>query len=211
MLRLLAPSCRPIAAKGVHCKRPTPWAIIGLSTTLAFSHQYATSTPIYSESKSSTLFREASPAALRKPSSQLVFLSRFKERRKDWESWIGYFREAGYDCFDMNIATKDETKSELGVMAAELTSQLRLLSIQRPPLVFAFHDKGSDEAIEQIQSSKPAMSGLVIVVPSSDKETIEKLSGLNKEKLRIFIVDESQEKDAALQQVERWMSAQGLA
>lgn len=55
------------------------------------------------------------------------------------------------------------------------------------------------------------MSGLVIVVPSSDKEIAEKLSHLNKDKLRILILDESQARDGAVRQAERWMTAQGLA
>ncbi|UZJ52512.1 hypothetical protein CBS101457_001832 [Exobasidium rhododendri] len=110
----------------------------------------------------------------------------------------------------MNIATVDG-KSELSEMTGEISSQIRLMSLQRPPLVFAFHKKGSDEALNQIQSKDPRMSGLVVVVSSLDKEAIEELSGVNKEKLRIFVVDESQDKDGAFQEVERWMSAQGLA
>jgi hypothetical protein len=102
--------------------------------------------------------------------------------------------------------------NDIHIHFPELTSQLRLLSLQRPPLVFAFNIKGTDEALHQIQSKDPRMSGLVVVVSSSEKEAaIEKLSGVNKDKLRIFVVDESQEKGAALQQVERWMTSQGLA
>jgi hypothetical protein len=94
---------------------------------------------------------------------------------------------------------------------AELTQQIRLLSLQKPPLVFAFHKSGSDEALHQVQSKDPRMSGLVILVASSDKTALQELSGINTEKMRILVVDESQPKDAALQQVERWMNDQGLA
>lgn len=55
------------------------------------------------------------------------------------------------------------------------------------------------------------MSGLVILVASSDKTALQELSGINTDKMRILIVDESQPKDAALQQVEKWMNGQGLA
>ena len=95
---------------------------------------------------------------------------------------------------------------------AELTTQLRLLSLQRPPLVFTFHAKGSDVALQQVQSRDPRMSGLVIVVSKSDQAEVEsQLAGVDKNKLRILVVDENQDKGAAFQQVERWMSAQGLA
>lgn len=94
----------------------------------------------------------------------------------------------------------------------ELTTQLRLLSLQRPPLVFTFHAKGSDVALQQVQSRDPRMSGLVIVVSQSDLAEVEsQLAGVDKNKLRILVVDENQDKGAAFQQVERWMSAQGLA
>ena len=78
-------------------------------------------------------------------------------------------------------------------------------------MVFAFFNKGSDEALQQIQSKDPKMSGLVIVVPSSEREVIKKSAELNKDKLRIFVVNESQGKDAALQETERWMVSEGLA
>lgn len=81
LLRSIARSCSL-------AKLPKPLAVAGISTTLAVAHLCTTATPLYAESphnsRSSTLFREASPAALRKPSSQLVFLSRNEERRKEW-------------------------------------------------------------------------------------------------------------------------------
>jgi hypothetical protein len=92
-----------------------------------------------------------------------------------------------------------------------LTQQLRLLSLQKPPLVFAFHTKGSEEALHQVQSKDPRMSGLVIVVSSSDKLALEELSGINTDKMRILVVDESQPKGGALLQVEKWMNKEGLA
>jgi hypothetical protein len=113
--------------------------------------------------------------------------------------------------------SRENNRSSVGILSigtlhlTELTSQLRLLSLQRPPLVFAFHSKGSDEALAQIQSKSPRMSGLVLLVSSSDKEAIDELSSVNTDKLRIFIVNETQDKGAAFQQVERWMSSQGLA
>lgn len=94
---------------------------------------------------------------------------------------------------------------------SELTQQIRLLSLQKPPLVFAFHKKGSDEAISQVKSRDPRMSGLVILVPSSDKLALEELSGLNLDQMRILVVDENQTRGAALKQVEKWMISQGLA
>jgi hypothetical protein len=68
-----------------HVQKSKQLTIFGLSTTLTLSHFYSTSTPLYTESqsKSSTVFREASPAAVRRPPTQLVFLSRFEERRNE--------------------------------------------------------------------------------------------------------------------------------
>lgn len=53
------------------------------------------------------------------------------------------------------------------------------------------------------------MSGLVILVSGAQKDALN-LQGIDKDKLRIFVVDSEQGKDAAMQQVEKWMSSQGL-
>lgn len=63
-----------------------PFALVGFTTTtLTLSHFYSSTPPLYSESnsKSSSILREASPIAQRKPSSQIVFLSRFEQRRNE--------------------------------------------------------------------------------------------------------------------------------
>lgn len=63
-----------------------PFALVGFTTTtLTISHFYTSTSPLYSDSnsKSSSLLREANPIAQRKPSSQIVFLSRFEERRDE--------------------------------------------------------------------------------------------------------------------------------
>jgi hypothetical protein len=64
---------------------PKHLTILGVSTTLTLSHFYSTSSPLYAESnsKSSSVLREASPAAYRRPPTQIVFLSKFEERRDE--------------------------------------------------------------------------------------------------------------------------------
>lgn len=86
-------------------------------TLVLLSYFSTTKTALYAEeessaaaaaklkSKSSTLFREASPAALRRPVTNLVFLRMQDDadERRGHESWVGYFREAGFDCIEMNL------------------------------------------------------------------------------------------------------------
>lgn len=55
------------------------------------------------ESKSSTVMREKSPAAFRPQATTLMFASVKGDMRYDWQDWIGYFREAGFDCIDANL------------------------------------------------------------------------------------------------------------
>lgn len=84
-------------------------------------------------SESSSILREASPAAPTKQPYTLVFLSSSEWgvshsvyvfsiiADTSWQSWIMYFREQGYDCIDMRVEcpanpppgkTKEELLSE---------------------------------------------------------------------------------------------------
>lgn len=84
-------------------------AVYAPPTFLLFSY-FSSTAPIHADearpkSKSSTLFRAASPAALRNPVTNLVFL-RVRDdadERRAHEGWVGYFREAGFDCVEMNL------------------------------------------------------------------------------------------------------------
>lgn len=116
---------------------------------------------------SSTLLRAASPAAPRRQTVALVFLTSQTHgqglvkslvsnlgggggEREKWFPWIGYFREAGYDCLQMNLALPSdgdeaEAKTHEGVdkitarLADELHTQIRLSNLQRQPVLFVHH------------------------------------------------------------------------
>lgn len=85
------------------------------------------------------------------------------------------------------------------------------MSLQRPPLLFAYSGPGAQIALQHVQSSKPKVSGLVLVSPKgSDRAALEKAKGLDVNKLRILILKDEENKDA-FRTAERWMDAQGLS
>ncbi|KAI3484941.1 hypothetical protein L1887_51831 [Cichorium endivia] len=147
---------------------------------------------------SSTLVRPASPSAPRRQTVTLVFVT-FQATRtgvvkslmsslaggsgeqQKWLSWIGYFREAGYDCIQMNLAVPETG----GDLADELHQQIRLSNLQRQPVLFVHHSGDADEAAQAVGryiqpgqaaggfwsrifgggafSARPAISGLVVI------------------------------------------------
>ncbi|KAJ1021106.1 hypothetical protein NDA16_003892 [Ustilago loliicola] len=115
---------------------------------------------------SSTLLRPASPAAPRRQTVTLVFLTSNSTSKglvkslmsnfgggsgdtEKWFPWIGYFREAGYDCLQMNLALPPSQASETSThqgndrttarLADELHTQIRLSNLQRQPVLFVHH------------------------------------------------------------------------
>ncbi|GAC94689.1 nucleosome assembly protein [Pseudozyma hubeiensis SY62] len=130
---------------------------------------------------SSTLLRPASPAAPRRQTVTLVFLTSQSSsnglvkslvsnfgggggEREKWFPWIGYFREAGYDCLQMNLALPGNDGSDTGShsksdsttarLADELHEQIRLSNLQRQPVLFVHHTSDSNpESTSQIVSS----------------------------------------------------------
>ncbi|SPC64568.1 uncharacterized protein UHOD_07430 [Ustilago sp. UG-2017b] len=138
---------------------------------------------------SSTLLRPASPAAPRRQTVTLVFLTSNTTSKglvkslmsnfgggsgetEKWFQWIGYFREAGYDCLQMNLALppseatetttyegRDRTTAKL---ADELHTQIRMSNLQRQPVLFVHHAAdASPEATSQIVSQyiEPGQAG----------------------------------------------------
>lgn len=129
---------------------------------------------------SSTLLRPASPAAPRRQTVTLVFLTSNTTSKglvkslmsnfgggsgetEKWFPWIAYFREAGYDCLQMNLAlplsTSTETATHEGkdrttsLLADELHTQIRLSNLQRQPVLFVHHAADSSpEATSRIVS-----------------------------------------------------------
>lgn len=168
-------------------------------------------------SQSSAILREASPAAMRTPACQIVFMSVDEDRRDAWASWIGYFREAGFDCYDVNLALAGaEPAAAAGVQAFadELGAQIRLLSLQRRPVVFAQTTHAAHTALAQLQARDAQMSGLVLVLADKDDAAqgdgvAAQARNLDTKRMRILVVDGA-DKDV-LRSVERWMTDEGLA
>ena len=115
---------------------------------------------------SSTLVRPASPAAPRRQTVTLVFLTsqsnrpglvkslvsnfggRDRGETEKWFPWIGYFREAGYDCLQMNLALPDDAPADKTTQSLtdELHTQIRLSNLQRQPVLFVHHSADADAA-----------------------------------------------------------------
>mgnify|MGYP001507556050 FL=1 len=76
-------------------------ASVGFSLMSLFSMKSVTD--VLGTSESASVLREASPAAPSKQPYTLVFVhsSAWGVSRQAWQSWIMYFREAGYDCLDV--------------------------------------------------------------------------------------------------------------
>ncbi|PWN32124.1 uncharacterized protein FA14DRAFT_182037 [Meira miltonrushii] len=188
--------------------------IVPSITTLMVAHHYFSSSSVLhaeSSSDSSSKFRQADSAALRRPASQLFFMSIKGEHRDEWQNWIGYFRQAGYDCIDSNIALSEGTEENDESLSDEIGSQIRLMSLQRAPLLFAYSGQGARAALHHIQSSKPKISGLVLVNPKdTDQATVESAEKLDVKKLRILILSD-QEDEQAFRKTERWMDSEGLS
>lgn len=147
------------------------WIYLSSLNPAETSRSFSIHSPLESEGKditgSSTLVRPASPAAPRRQTVTLVFLtseatskgaikslmSNFGGggggEREKWFSWIGYFREAGYDCLQMNLALRPAARAEgqdkeASLLTDELHTQIRLSNLQRQPVMFVHHSSDSD-------------------------------------------------------------------
>ncbi|KAJ9475734.1 Nucleosome assembly protein [Pseudozyma hubeiensis] len=173
------------------------WYYLGGNPTADAARSFSVHSPLESDrgdgqsvDGSSTLLRPASPAAPRRQTVTLVFLTSQSStkglvksllsnfggggggEREKWFPWIGYFREAGYDCLQMNLAlpTKDasdtasreKSDSTTAQLTDELHEQIRLSNLQRQPVLFVHHTSDSNPAsTSQIVSSyiEPTSTG----------------------------------------------------
>lgn len=210
-----------------------------LSTSLFFFSNQSP-VPSLSSSQSGSILREASPAAMSKQAYTLVFVSSDSLRvsRSQWQAWIYYFREAGYDCIDLKIEPPKDTPEDMSpedVLARELTGQVRDSSLQRQPVIFI--RDGGDQIVKDylgkggLFSRRGPMSGLVLLHPQSDKKLAETDWPSNTPILVVpaspnasaqwedtvkgaksakVMGDEWSEKEGLLKEVERWLRNSGL-
>ncbi|WFD03995.1 hypothetical protein MOBT1_002692 [Malassezia obtusa] len=195
---------------------------------------------ILGTSEAGSIVREASPAAPTKQAYTLVFVSAdpLRVKRSQWQSWIMYFREAGYDCIDMNVDLPKELPegvSQEEQLAREVIGQVRLSSLQRQPVIFlrdqeekllpAYLGQGG------LFGRRGPMSGLVMLHPSS-AEASEKADWPGNTPILIVpksageaqawegtaasvrntsvLTDEWNEKEGLVKEVERWLRSSGL-
>ncbi|CEH18310.1 hypothetical protein CBOM_04720 [Ceraceosorus bombacis] len=178
---------------------------------------FGTTSSIFADeikSASSSILRQASPAAARRPQTHLVFLTLDQAERDAWQRWIAYFRNEGFDCLLINTAVEggEADHSRLG---EELTQQLRLASLPVQPIVLVQNQRGAEVAFEQL-SSDPRASGLMIVLfdTSAQESSLRTVSDRAKEvklpsKLRWTLISAS-EADA-IKQAEKWIRDQGFS
>lgn len=212
------------------------------ATTVAASLFGFLSNPreILGTTETGSILREASPAAPTKQPYTLVFLSSdpLHVKRSQWQSWIMYFREAGYDCIDMNVSLPEKlpegvTREEQ--LAREVAGQVRLASLQRQPVLFL---RDSEDQIVPpylgqggLFGRRGPMSGLVLLHPGS-AEPAEKADWPNNTRILVVprsqgetdawssveasarnakvMTDEWNEKEGLIKEVERWLRNSGL-
>lgn len=195
---------------------------------------------IFGTTESGSIVREASPAAQLKQPYTLVFVSsgQLKVPRKEWQSWIMYFREAGYDCIDLNVELpkeRPEGVSEEELLAREVVGQVRLSSLQRQPVLFI--RDGGDKVLPSYLGTggffgrRGPMAGLVVLHPASADDVasadwpsntpiliVPKTEGekgawegtVQSARNASVLADEWNEKEGLVKEVERWMRNAGL-
>lgn len=113
--------------KGVRTLSTT--ASLGFSLLGLFSARSVSD--VLGTSESSSIVREASPAAMTKQPYTLVFVSSTEwgvprdkcvcRTHSRWQSWILYFRKQGYDCIDLKVECpnkRPEDKTPQDLLAA---------------------------------------------------------------------------------------------
>ncbi|CAO1626633.1 unnamed protein product [Sympodiomycopsis kandeliae] len=193
---------------------------ISLPFSLGFSSK-AAAPDAQVDSQSSSMFREKSPAALRPQATTLMFASIKQETQTKWYDWVGYFREAGFDCVLVNLDYTDKSEKQTAqvkdILADELGSQIRLSSLQRSPLLFIHtSDNGStSKSIDLLHShlhSRPQISGVVIVPSQKGAENVVDQVKMEeiKKKLggRVLLLESDDEN--ALRESERWLIERGF-
>ncbi|WFD04767.1 hypothetical protein MVES1_000091 [Malassezia vespertilionis] len=196
---------------------------------------------LLSTTDSGSILREASPAAMTKQPYTLVFVSAgpLGVKRSDWQSWIMYFREAGYDCIDLNVELPKNPQKDVSnekMLADEVTEQVRLSSLQRQPVVF-LRDQGNAVVPSYLGTGglffgkRGPMSGLVmlhpdktelvdgadwpsntpvLVIPQTTSQAPEWADAMRGAKKATMMPDEWNEKEGLIKEVERWMRDAGL-
>ena len=211
-------------------------ASVGFSLMSLFSMKSVTD--VLGTSESASVLREASPAAPTKQPYTLVFVhsSAWGVSRQAWQSWIMYFREAGYDCLDVQVelpAKPADGASRDDALAEQISSQVRQSALQREPVLFV--RDGADETVPSylghgglFSNTRGPMSGLVLlhprspeilqkadwpsgtpvlVIPAKDAEAWE---GAVPSRHVKVLGDRWSEKEGLLKEVESWMRYVGL-
>ena len=147
-------------------------ASVGFSLMSLFSMKSVTD--VLGTSESASVLREASPAAPTKQPYTLVFVhsSAWGVSRQAWQSWIMYFREAGYDCLDVQVelpAKPADGASRDDALAEQISSQVRQSALQREPVLFV--RDGANETVPSylghgglFSNTRGPMSGLVLLL-----------------------------------------------
>ena len=216
----------------------TTTASLGFSLMSLFSMKSISD--VLGTSESASILREASPAAMTKQPYTLVFVSssEWSVSRDAWQSWIMYFREAGYDCIDMRVevpSEHDEGKCKAELLAEQIASQVRLSSLQRQPVLFL--RQLADTAVPSylghgglFTSTRGPMSGLVmlhpmskdalskgdwpsgtpvLLIPSSEAEA-NNWDDVVPSRNATVLADKWSEKEGLIKEVESWLRYAGL-
>ena len=153
-----------------------------------------------------------------------------------WQSWIMYFREAGYDCLDVQVelpAKPADGASRDDALAEQISSQVRQSALQREPVLFV--RDGADETVPSylghgglFSNTRGPMSGLVLLHPRSP-EMLKKADWPSGTPVLVIPVKDAEawegavpsrhvkvlgdrwsEKEGLLKEVESWMRYVGL-
>lgn len=230
---------RPSPSAPPRLARPLAWTTLTGASMLGF---FTSASPreMLSTTDSGSILREASPVATMRQPYTMVFVSssQLNVPRSQWQSWIMYFREAGYDCIDLNVELPHhrpdgETDEEL--LSKEIIGQVRLSSLQREPVVFLrdgedkllpsylgtggfFGRRGPmtglvllhPEAVEHTAKADWPNNTPILIVPQSEREAEAWKGAVDGVGRAAVLTDTWNEKEGVVKEVERWLRNAGL-
>ncbi|WFD32520.1 hypothetical protein MSPP1_003568 [Malassezia sp. CBS 17886] len=195
---------------------------------------------MFSTTESGSILREASPAAMAKQPYTLVFVSsRALDVPRDvWQSWIMYFRDAGYDCIDLNVELPPKGADGAppqDQLAREIIGQVRDSSLQREPVIFLrekedsvitpyfgtggfFGRRGPFSGLVVVHPDDPSTveaadwpkNTPILLIPSSEKVAPAWRNAAEGASKGEVLVDSWSENEGLIKEVERWLRYAGL-
>lgn len=158
-------------------------------------------------SRSSAILYPAADAAIRATNEvRLVFLNinlpataSTTGIRSRWTEYIGYFREMGYDCLDVNVVS---SQTDPAALAQELHGQVSKQMFMRGPVLFVANGLGADVGGRAMAKE---FAAVVLADAGREQEAFKAAT----DGRAALVVTETDEKKA-IRQVEQWLLKNGF-